>query len=616
MATVPQWQAGTTYVPGACVVPTYSAPPALQQPGNPGFETGDFTDWHQSGAGTWSIANSPVFSGSHSAKITGTGGGTAALYNTLLSPCTPGQVITATAQLVIDNVGGTDDTSSTLMILWYGSSGYLSSSSGSPVQGAGGSWEGISCTGTAPSGATQCAIGVQCNTGTTASIVNFDQFSWSGAAAGPPAGLIYQATQAAPGKSGATEPTWPGNTTTPVTDNQVTWEGILATQLVWTAVPINISGATQPTWPTTPGGTVNDNGIIWVAFAFNIQDVNCPNGPIVSIAASKIYCANDDIINYSATANPLDWTSADNAGYLPFGLQTYGSNPAAAMNLYRSNLCIFSAEGFQMWQVNEDPSVTALIDALPIATTWEQAMCPVANDLLFLSSEGVRSLGIAATGVSLEAGDVGMPIDPIVQPFIAAAKADGTPVLSTYFPAAGQYWLAFPDSSLTDPTTVFIATINQLNTPPKWSRYVFPFRIDNFTINGDYLYIRSGNDVLRYDPTAVDDYQDDPDNRQVGFDGWAQWLWLDDETPGVLKNWDGCDITCQSGQPYVQFFYDQNNLNTGTPAYNVPTDSMTGQKIPIQIFSPSCSLRVGFAPGTPWKLMMANLYIDAAEPFS
>lgn len=615
-SSVPQWQAGTTYVPGACVVPTFSSPPALQRPGNPGFETGNLTDWTTQGAGTWSVQSATKYAGTYAVKITGTGGAAGALYNTDLSPCTPGQTINAQAQVNIDNVGGVDDTSSTLVILWYGSSGYIGMTEGSPVQGQGGFWEPIYCTGTAPSGATQCAIGVQCDTGTTGSIVCFDNFSWSGAAAGPPAGLVYQATQAAPGKSGATEPNWPGNTTTPVTDNQVTWQGIIATQLVWTAVPINLSGATQPTWPTTPGASVNDNGIDWVAYAFNIQDTNCPNTPVVQIAASKIYAADDDIIRYSATANPLDWSSTNNAGYLPFGLQTYGSNPAAAMGLYRSNLVIFSAEGFQMWQVNEDPSVTALISALPIASTWNDAMSPLTDDLLFLSKAGVRSLGTSATADGLQSGDIGMPIDPLVKAFIAAANADNTPIFATYVPEYSQYWIFFPDQNLTDPTTVFVYTLNQIGQPGRWSRYVFPCRIDAVTqLNGD-LYLRSGNDVLLYDPTAVNDFQGDPEGREAGFTGIVQWLWLDDDLPGVQKQWHGCDITCQQGSPSVSMFYSQANLALCTPLYAVPTDSKPGDFIPIPVMSPTCSLQVQFAPGTPWKLMMATLWIDDLAPLT
>ena len=59
---------------------------------------------------------------------------------------------------------------------------------------------------------------------------------------------------------------------------------------------------------------------------------------------------------YCATTNPLDWTSEADAGFLPIGLQSYGTNPFLAAGLYRSNLVFFNSQGLQMWQVDEDPA--------------------------------------------------------------------------------------------------------------------------------------------------------------------------------------------------------------------------------------------------------------------
>lgn len=609
-----KWQAGTTYVPGSIVIPTHTSAPSFVGPNNPGFETGDLTGWNID-TGTWVVhGGSGAYQGTY--VVTASGGTPttpAGLTNTQRAYAVPGMQVSAQAFISFTNAG-VDDQFAVVRISWYGSSGLISQTGGQAASGSGGFWEPVSVTGVAPAGCTSFSLQLVVNNGTHGGTCDFDAASWSYSLQGPPPGLVYQATQSGVGKSGATEPNWPGTTGVPVTDNTVTWEGIIATQLVWTAVPINQSGATQPTWPTTVGGSVNDNGITWVAYAFNIQDANCPNTKVVQIAASKIYAADDDIVRYSATANPLDWSSANNAGYLPFGLQTYGSNPAAAMGLYRSNLVIFSAEGFQMWQVNEDPSVTALISALPIASTWNLAMSPLTNDLLFLSKNGVRSLGTTASADGLETGDIGMPMDPVIKAFMTAAIADNTPILSTYVPEYSQYWIIFPQASLTATTTVFVYTLNQLGQPGKWSRYVFPFRIDYVTqLNGD-LYLRSGDDVLMVDATAINDFEGDP--REVGFHGIVQWLWLDDDLPGVNKQWHGCDITCQSGTPSVSMYYSQANLNLCTIPYGVPTDSKPGDFIPIPVFSPTVSLQVSFAPSNPWKIMMATLWLEDLAPMT
>ena len=52
-----------------------------------------------------------------------------------------------------------------------------------------------------------------------------------------------------------------------------------------------------------------------------VEDENCPNSKIVAIAASKVFAGDGDIAPYSATVNPLDWSTPEDSGFLPTGLQ-------------------------------------------------------------------------------------------------------------------------------------------------------------------------------------------------------------------------------------------------------------------------------------------------------
>jgi hypothetical protein len=191
-----------------------------------------------------------------------------------------------------------------------------------------------------------------------------------------------------------------------------------------------------------------DGDMAWECISRRVEDEKCPHGPFVAIAASKVYCADGDIIRYSATVNPLDWSTPQDAGYLPYGLQSFGANPVTGLSIYRSNLVAFNSQGFQMWQVDEDPANSALLDALPIGSIHHWALTPVSNDLFFLSDQGVRTIGIAASSTNLQAGDVGMPVDPLTQPFIAAAVARGVRPYGMYLPSDGQYWLVVPDGQI------------------------------------------------------------------------------------------------------------------------------------------------------------------------
>jgi hypothetical protein len=160
-------------------------------------------------------------------------------------------------------------------------------------------------------------------------------------------------------------------------------------------------------------------------------------------------------------------------------------------------------------------------------------------------------------------------------------------------------------------STVFVYTLNVLNAPGKWSRYLFPFSIDAYAQLNDTLYIRSGNDVLKFDASTNYDYNADTNvpSRQVPFDGLVQWGWLDDGTPGAEKEFDGMDITGQ-GTPTVSFGYDQTNVNLFTEDYTVPPDSIPGALIPIPIMCPSTSVRIKYLGPQSWKLQSVNLWVN------
>ena len=160
-------------------------------------------------------------------------------------------------------------------------------------------------------------------------------------------------------------------------------------------------------------------------------------------------------------------------------------------------------------------------------------------------------------------------------------------------------------------TTVFVYTLNRIGAPGRWSRYVFPFSTDAYAQKDDFLYIRSGNDVLKVSADAVNDYENDTavPSREVGFDGVVQWPWLDLGQPGVTKQIDAFDIV-STGAPSVALGYDQSNPLAFTTDYAVPQDTMPGMQVPLPVMAPSVSVRVSFAKSLPWRLQSFNLWVE------
>jgi hypothetical protein len=450
----PQWEPGTTYSPGATVVPRVPLASVAVPPANATFNDG-LTGWNARPG--WYAGTGGGYNGGACAVLSQHAGVDIFLTNTNQVPVAVGQTITASCQIA-QGPAPAGAAQANVCVIYYDAS-HVQLTSGGIADGNLisssnlGKWQKSTVVAVAPAGAVYAAIACRGkNDSGGDSILKADDFAWDYENGGGSEPLVFTATQADPGKSGANEPAWPPTVGATVVDNQVTWTGGAMTSVAWEAHHLLKSSTTEPAWPTTVGESVHDGSVDWVCVTPQVTDPNCPQSKFVAIVASKIYAADKDTIRFSATVAPLDWSSPNDAGFLPYGLQTYGGNPPAGIGIYRSNLVVFNTEGFQMWQVDEDPANAALLDALPVGTNQQRALSPVSNDLFFLAAQGVRTMGISAGSSNLQAGDVGMPIDKIVQAAVAAAIENGETPLATYYPSQGQYWLAIPDA---DPDLFF-----------------------------------------------------------------------------------------------------------------------------------------------------------------
>lgn len=252
----------------------------------------------------------------------------------------------------------------------------------------------------------------------------------------------------------------------------------------------------DPSTYTTLDGHSTNTSMSWQAINRQITDPNDPNTIQTCLGASHVFKGNTDICSYSAAVDPTDYTSTNNAGYLPTGLNNYGDNPIAVLTLYRSNLVAMNAGGYQMWQIDPDPGNMALLDAQPVGSIYTRAAQSVANDLLFLTEVGVRNLGTVGATANMQIGATGQPVDPIVK---AQINAETYTPISLYYPGRGQYWLFFGPQA-------FVLTINGAGVKT-WSRYVFPDVITDWTLNEGILFLRSAGNLVwsLSDAVLVDD---------------------------------------------------------------------------------------------------------------
>jgi hypothetical protein len=437
----PIWQGGTLYPTGSLVQPASAAPPVNTEITNAGFESGDI-GWTK-GSG-WTINASGAYQGSWAAQYSFTG--TSDLLNDTFNTVTPGQSITASC-MVQQGASSAGQAGARIILSWYTSADVLISTSlGTEVNtGSGGAWGQSTITATAPATAAKVKVGARAFRTSGTNPLWVDVFVWNYLGPATPAGLIYRAVQPTTGTSAEEEPVWPLVLGVQVNDGTVIWEAVAATRVTWQANAIFLSGSVEPTWPLVPGEFVLDGSFQWQAVNRYVEDENCPNTKVVAILASHVFAADDDITKFSAVNNALDWTTQRDAGYLPTGLQQANANEMAVLAPYRANLAALNASSFQLWQADPDPAAMVILDQQDgIGSIWPRAAVSVAGELYYLAALGVRTIGQSAGNNSLSAGDVGMPVDDIVQEALAQTVTAERQPFASYYPSLGQVIFVFP----------------------------------------------------------------------------------------------------------------------------------------------------------------------------
>lgn len=355
----------------------------------------------------------------------------------------------------------------------------------------------------------------------------------------------------------------------PVTKNNLRYE---VTAIAGTGT----SGATEPVWPTALGATVIDNPganqITWTCRSFSIVDANCPNTKQVIKIASKIWAVgtNGDTVRYCATNAPRDWTTANNAGFLPVGLQQAGANRASALGYYTNRLVVFFADSAQVWAVDPDPALIARLsdNSVDVGTVHPAAHANMAGDVFFLSPSGVKTITRQDVTTNLIDSDVGASIDE--------ALLDGTLISlvrprAQYHRGGGQYWLYSGSKAM-------VFTFSRSTGISAWSLYEYPFNIDYMTELNAELYMRSGNNVYKVDRAARTD-------AGVLYSVDIELPYVDFKAPGVLKQIHAMDAVI-TGSCQISHRYDVRSPTLVTdPPVTITGDSRPGNVFPVELMA-------------------------------
>ena len=336
------------------------------------------------------------------------------------------------------------------------------------------------------------------------------------------------------------------------------------------------SGAVEPVWPTSIGATVIDNAgadqIEWTCRSFAVTDTNCPHTKQVAKQAQKIFSVgvtDNTTVRYCKTGDPRNWTAASDAGFLPAGLYAKGSDQVTAIGPFqKSGLWVAFSDNSQVWTVDPNPSNNSLLDNIEgIGTIYHRAASPVSRDLFFLAQNGFRSVSLISITDNLQDNDVGSAIDPLVK---ASVSASDDP-LSMYYPKLGQFWSINGDIA-------WAYSFSRTSKISAWSKYTFPFDIDDATVLNQELYVRTGNDVYKVSDTVFKDGVSTPPLVDV------QMFYQDGKRPGVTKQFMGMDVI-GVGQWTISHLFAADNQTLESQAYEYPAVTEPLDMHPVELLS-------------------------------
>ena len=307
-----------------------------------------------------------------------------------------------------------------------------------------------------------------------------------------------------------------------------------------------------------------------------VTDANCPQSTVVQKITSKIWARSTDgaAIRYSKTNNPRDWTAANDAGFLPVGVQATGSSRNTALGYYNNRLVVFFSDSSQVWAVDVDPAQNQFLQTVDTGTVNQYAHANMAGDVFFLSPQGVRTITAQEnTQNNLIDNDVGSPIDrELLAGTIIPPTAFGLEESKgQYYRGGGQYWLYHKNKSA-------VYTFSRSSGVSAWSVYEFPFNIEYLDELEGELYARSGNNVYRLDQKRY------TDNGTI-YPVEIEMAYIDFKSPGMLKQIFSMDAVI-TGQAEIAYRFDPRNPNLLTnPPVGIVGDSRPGSVYPVEMLA-------------------------------
>lgn len=338
-------------------------------------------------------------------------------------------------------------------------------------------------------------------------------------------------------------------------------------------------------------------GHYWFDDADNkvITDGLCPQSQQVITLQGKVFAAAPDgaSVRFSATNNPRDWSTADDAGFLP--ISHHGGGRVTALAVYRGMLAVFTDVNVQIWRVDPDPAQHSLVDVSHgIGTEYPFSITSVSGDVLFFGHGGVRSLSQQSTTGNLSDLDIGSPVDSISERVIKD-HANNHPVLGHYSQALGKFILACGNEAL-------VYSFSKSSKVAAWSRWTLPASIQDLVDLAGVTYIRIDDVLYTLDPYMT------TDNGQA-FECVAEMGFMALKAQGSLKRLLGMDIVTD-GQVQFSLGFDERNPEQEFLIGTLSDDTRPTGTIPVELSGTAFAPRFRSQSDQAFQVNLLTFYYE------
>ena len=215
--------------------------------------------------------------------------------------------------------------------------------------------------------------------------------------------------------------------------------------------------------------------------------------------SSKMYALGRNILYFSKLLDPTGWPYTGH-NYTGAGFQnlTQVENSAGVIGVgleaYGSQLAIFTQNSISIWAMDPDPSKNQRVQF--IGNTGALAPRGIVaygnQDIIYLSSSGIRSLRARDSSGIGAVEDLGSPVDDLVIAHMKTLSSEQIErTIAIVEPETGALWYIIGNK-------IFVFSYYPRARISAWSMFDLPFNVDHACVADNRLWLRSGNDLYIY----------------------------------------------------------------------------------------------------------------------